>query len=247
MKIIGIIPARYKSTRFEGKPLADIHGKPMIWWVYQNLKNVRGIDEIYVATDDLRISSVCIDYGMNFLMTKKDNITPTDRLYEVSEKVSADLYISLNGDEPLIESNTIEEIMSIDYEKNDLPFIANLVTEIKNPVELADPSNLKVVLNKNNIGIYISRAIVPFPKGNQNFKYKKHLGVFAFNKKALDFYHATERGIIEEIEDMDLLRFIENGIKIHFKSVESKSLSIDTKSDLNIVTLIMKKKIKNEI
>lgn len=247
MKIIGIIPARYKSTRFEGKPLADIHGKPMIWWVYQNLKNVRGIDEIYVATDDLRISSVCEIYGLNYVMTSDKNVTPTNRIFEVSEKIPADLYVSVNGDEPMITSATIEQILQPINIEADSIFISNLVTEIKNPVELIDPSNLKVVLNKNNEGIYISRGIVPYPKGSQNFIYKKHLGVYAFNKKALNFYQSTERGLLEEIEDIDLLRYIENRKLIKFQTVESNSLSIDTKSDLDAVIELLKNKAKGNL
>jgi 3-deoxy-manno-octulosonate cytidylyltransferase (CMP-KDO synthetase) len=242
MKIIGIIPARYKSSRFEGKPLADIHGKPMIWWVYQNLIQVNGINEVYVATDDKRISTVCEEYGINYLMTSNKHITPTDRIHEVSEKIYADLYVSVNGDEPLITAKTIEKIIPYNFVENESLFISNLVSEIKNPVELADPSNLKVALNKNNKGIYISRGIVPYPKGSLEFTYKKHLGVYAFNKKALNFYNSTERGFIEEIEDIDLLRFIENGILINFQIVESKSLSVDTRSDLETVISILKDK-----
>ena len=239
MRIIAVIPARYKSSRFEGKPLADIHGKPMIWWVYQQVKKARRLDEVYVATDDERIEAVCHDYGMNVIMTSDTHLTPTDRLHEVSNLIDAEIYISVNGDEPLIQPETIESIIpphSID--ENEI-YVSNLVSEIVNPVELADPSNLKVVINRQGKGIYISRSVVPFPKGSQQFNYKKHLGVYAFNKKSLNFYADTKRGLIEEIEDIDLLRYIENNIQVNFYVVSSSTLSVDTKSDLEVVRIKM--------
>lgn len=117
MKVIGIIPARYKSTRFEGKPLAIICGKPMVQWTYNQAKKVQGIDEIYVATDSDLIKTVCEEYNMKVIMTSENNQTPTDRIYEVSTMIDSDYYISINGDEPLIETETIKSI--IPNEKTD--------------------------------------------------------------------------------------------------------------------------------
>ena len=192
MKVVGIIPARYKSTRYEGKPLALICGKPMIWWTYQQAKKVSGLDEIYVATDSEKIKKVCETYGIKVLMTSEKNLTPTDRIYEVSTKINADYYISINGDEPLIEpSNIAAVIPSLITEEI---YVANIITEIKDPVEVIDFTNLKVVTNDKGDGIYISRSPIPYPKGTMDYKYKKHVGVYAFNKKALDFYHNTGRG-----------------------------------------------------
>ena len=145
MKIIGIIPARYKSTRFEGKPLADILGKPMVWWTYQQAKKVKGLADVFVATDSEIIEKVCKELDINVLMTSDKNQTPTDRIYEVSTLIDADFYISINGDEPLVEPETIEAIIPKSKKKD--KYVANIITTIKDPVEVIDFTNLKVVTN----------------------------------------------------------------------------------------------------
>ena len=239
MKIIGIIPARYKSTRFEGKPLADICGKPMVWWTYQQAKKVLELDEVYVATDSEKIKNVCDEFNMKVIMTSDKNETPTDRIYEVSNKIESYYYISINGDEPLIEPDTIRAI--IPKNKIDSIYVANIITEISDPVEVVDFTNLKVVTNDEGKGIYISRSPVPYPKGTMDFKYKKHVGVYAFNKASLDFYHNTKRGNLEKVEDIDLLRYIENNIQIDFINIKCKTLSVDTPKDLNRVIDLIKK------
>lgn len=245
MKIIGIIPARYLSSRFQGKPLADICGKPMIWWVYQQAKKVKKFDEVIVATDDERIEKKCNELDIKTIMTSVDNQTPTDRIYEVSNKIEADYYISINGDEPLIDYKVIEKV--IPTKKKEKLYVANLMTTIKDPVQAMDPTNLKIVTNDNGDGVYISRSPVPFPKGSMEFSYKKHVGVYAFDKEALDFYHNTKRGNLETIEDIDLLRFIENKVNIDFIDVDSHSLSVDTPKDLDKIVNYIKSKRDKEI
>ena len=242
MKVIGIIPARYKSTRFEGKPLAIICGKPMVWWTYNQAKKVQGIDEIYVATDSDLIKTVCEEYNMKVIMTSENNQTPTDRIYEVSTMIDSDYYISINGDEPLIEPETIKSI--IPNKKTDEIYVANIITSISDPIEVIDFTNLKVVTNDNGDGVYISRSPIPYPKGTMDYVYKKHVGVYAFNKQALEFYHNTNRGILEKVEDIDLLRYIENFKKINFIDVNCKTLSVDTPKDLKRVEEIIENRIK---
>jgi 3-deoxy-manno-octulosonate cytidylyltransferase (CMP-KDO synthetase) len=239
MKIIGVIPARYKSSRFEGKPLADIFGKPMIWWVYQQVKKVKELAEVYVATDDERIWKVCEELGIKSIMTSDKHLTPTDRLYEFSQKVEADWYICVNGDEPLISEVTIQKVIPKEVLAKEHIYVANIITSIKNPVEAVDSTNLKVVRNREGRGIYISRQPVPYPKGSMDFEYKKHVGVLAFNAQALTFYNNTQRGVIETIEDIDLMRFIENNKEVHFIDVESDTLSVDTEKDLEQVKIII--------
>lgn len=241
MKIVGVIPARYGSSRFEGKPLADILGKPMIWYVYEQCKKATKLDELYVATDDERIKKVCRIYNMNVIMTSKDHKTPTDRIHEFSEKINSDLYISINGDEPLIDPAVIEAVIP-NYINQDEIFVQNIMTTIKNPVEVVDSTNLKIVTNEDNVGIYISRNPIPYPKGSMDCEYKKHVGVYAFNKKALDFYVNTKRGFLETIEDIDLLRYIENRIKVKFIDFDCDTLSVDNMKDLERVKKIIDKK-----
>ncbi|HEO8419444.1 TPA: 3-deoxy-manno-octulosonate cytidylyltransferase [Yersinia enterocolitica] len=236
MKIVGIIPARYKSSRYEGKPLADINGKPMIWWVYNQVKKVNELEEVYVATDDARIEKVCIELSMNVIMTSEDNKTPNDRIYEASTKINADLYVAVLGDEPLIEPEIISSVIP-KVNTNDISdlYVANLMTEIRDPTEVIDFTNLKIVTNQYGRGLYISRSPIPYPKGTLEFKYKKFVGVSIFTKNALKFYHETERGVLEAAEDNDFIRFIENGIDVWFIEVKTNSLSVDTPKDLERV------------
>ncbi len=234
MKIIGVIPARYKSTRFEGKPLQEINGKPMVWWVYNQAKKVKRFDEVYVATDDERIEKKCKEMGIATIMTSNQHKTPTDRVHEVSNIIQADIYVSINGDEPMIDPKTIEAVIPEEKHENG-EFVANIITTIKDPVEVIDFTNLKVVTNEKGEGMYISRSPIPYPKGSMDCIYKKHVGVYAFNKQALDFYKNTPRGQVEEIEDIDLLRYLENNVKVKFIDIDCKTLSVDTPKDLEKV------------
>jgi len=241
MKIVGIIPARYKSSRFPGKPLADICGKPMLYWVYNQAKKVSLLDELYVATDDLRISDVCKSYNINVILTSDDHSTGTDRISEVAQRIKADLYINIQGDEPLIEPSTIEQAI-LPFFKNKELKITNLMTERKDPVEVINFTIPKVITNKDNFGIYLTRSAAPYPKGKIDFKYYKQVCVYGFTPDALEFFNKSERGKIESIEDIEILRFIENGWKVKFVEVNSDTVAVDTPNDLQKVIKIMETK-----
>jgi len=245
MKIIGVIPARYKSTRFEGKPLADICGKPMVWWVYNQLNKVRGLETVYVATDDERIKAVCEQYGMNVCMTADDHPTHLDRLYEFSCLVDADFYININGDEPLIEARYIEKLLPVDVDPND-SYVASAMTTIKNPVEVVDFARIKIVTDMDGYGLYMARSPLPYPKAAYDFEYKKFVGIQCFTKKALQFCHDHQRGFLENIEDIDEFRFLEHGHKIKFIQSDAVTLSVDTPKDLEKVRQIIGKKISSK-
>lgn len=242
MKIIGVIPARYASTRFPGKPLADICGKPMIWWVYRSLKNAAGIDETYVATDDLRIVEVCDREGIPSVITSDSCPTHLERLYEVSTKIDADFYINVNGDEPLIESSAIEAMIpySIDADES---YFANGMMILCDPIDAFDSSKIKIATDMSGYGLYMARSPIPFPKGRSDFTLKKFVGIQCFTKKALAFAANTTRGYLESIEDIDEFRFLENGHKVKFITVEATTLSVDTQKDLEKVRTIIQQKI----
>lgn len=237
MKIIGVIPARYASTRFPGKPLADICGKPMIWWVYEQAKQVKEFAEIYIATDDERIVKVCEEYGMKVLMTRTDTPNHIHRIWEVTEMVESDYYVSINGDEPLIRPENIVQALPGNI-INDKPYFKSVYRELNDPAELMDIANVKIVLGTENQCLYQSRSPIPCPKGSILFKYKKAIGIECFNKKALDFFVSTPMGVMEKIEDIDHLRFLENGVPIYYSKIESESISVDTKNDLEKVRMI---------
>lgn len=187
MKVIGVIPARYQSTRFPGKPLVDICGKPMIWWVYQQCMKVSDFESVYVATDDNRIYSVCNELNMRVLMTSDKHRTGTDRVGEVAEKIPADLYVNIQGDEPLIEPETIQAAIKPFYGNSDFK-ITNLMTRIKEPVDIVNFTVPKVVTNKDGIGIYLTRATAPYPQGSINYGYYKQVCVYGFKPEALSFF-----------------------------------------------------------
>ena len=232
MKIIGAIPARYGSSRFPGKPLQDICGKPMLWWVYQQASKVEEFDQVVVATDDRRIADLCESYGMNYVMTGEHS-THIARIHEVSTKIDADYYVNINGDEPLIEKETIQAI--IPREASDQPKVFGLMKILRDPVELIDPTNIKVAANRDGVALYISRAPIPHPYKTILFEYKKAIGVECWNKAALELFVNSEPGVMEQIEDLVALRFFENGVPMHYTLVESNSLSVDTPKDLEKV------------
>lgn len=242
MKIIGVIPARYNSSRFPGKPLMDICGKPMLWWVYHQVKKVRGMAEVYVATDDERIRLMCREHSLDCVMTKSTHRTSTERVYEVAQQVQADYYVAINGDEPLISPRVIEKILPREEPDRDF-YVANLMTEIKRPVEAIDPSNIKVVVNAEGTALFMSRSPVPYPKKTLEYKYYKHVGVLLYNFKALEFFANTAPGYNEKIEDINELRFIEHNKHLKMICVEAGSLSVDTPRDLERVRMIMKERI----
>lgn len=241
-KIIGIIPSRYSSSRLPGKPLVDICGKPMIWWVYNQVKKVKQFDDIYVATDDKRIEQVCKENSINVLMTSTEHKTGTDRVGEVARKIKADLYVNIQGDEPMIEPETISKAIEPFLIDKDLQ-VSNLMTKIKNPVEVVNFTIPKVITNKDNIGIYLTRSTTPYPKGSIDYCYYKQVCVYGFTPEALEFYCNSPRGKVEKIEDIEILRFIEAGYKVKYVEVDSDTIAIDTQKDLEKVRLIMKEKI----
>ena len=238
MKVVAIIPSRYQSSRFPGKPLVDLFGHPMIWWVYQRVLKVNNIDDIVVATDDDRIVDVCKKYGMNVMMTCGSHDTPTSRLYEVSTRMNGDKFVFVGGDEPMINPQSIEEVVAVARQED--TFAVNAMTRIKTAPEVIDFTNIKVVVNSDNMLLYTSRSPLPFPKGGLDFDYMKFVGIGVFSREALSFYNDTPKSAIERIEECDLLRFVERGKPVKMVYVESNNISIDTPKDLEQARIIMK-------
>lgn len=234
MKIIGVIPARAESSRFYNKPLALILGKPMIQWVYEHAKASKKIDEVYIATDSEEIENACKAFGGNVVMTSPLHPTGTERIYEVAQKIDADIYVVINGDEPVISGETIDMVIPENNINVNGFYASNLMTDFENPVEVVDTTNLKIVTNKLDEVMFISRSPIPFPRGNSNYTFKKFVGISAFTKTALDFYHTTEMGEIEQIEQNDTFRFIENGKKVYYFNAHCKSISVDTAKDVEL-------------
>lgn len=239
MKIVGIIPARYASSRFPGKPLAEICGKPMIYWVYQQAKKVKSLDVIYVATEDDRIVEECKKYDINVFLTSDKHRTGTDRLGEVANLIDADYYINIQGDEPMIEPEVIEMVIEKAVNTPDAGVI-NSMTKITCESDIGSNTCVKVVAGADGRLLYLSRSAVPYPKNGQDITYYKHLGLYALKKNALKWFSTHKRGYVEQIEDIEMMRFLENGTKICVVDVNSETIAVDRPEDIQRVENAMK-------
>ena len=242
MRIVAIIPARYASSRFPAKPLADICGKPMIWGVYNQVKNVEEFDDVIVATDSDIIVDECDKLNIKTIKTSDKHPTHINRLHEVSDKINSDLYVCVCGDEPLIDPETIKAVIPKKEEITSDFYIGALMREFSEPSEVVDPANIKITTNNDGICVGLSRSPMPFPYKTIQFKYKKIVGVECYSKKALDFFASTTAGCVEKIEDVTLLRFLENKIPMKFTLVQTNALSVDTQRDIEKVREIISKR-----
>ena len=239
MKIVCVIPARAESTRFFEKPLALISGKPMIQWVWQHCMEVDEFDRVLVATDSDKIRLAAESFGAEVIMTSPNHDTATERLYEVSTSVEADLYVMVNGDEPLLTREAIVQCIPATLPADGF-YVSNLMTDFSNPMEVVDATNLKIVTAADDRCLFISRSPIPYPKGAMDYVFHKFVGVGAFTRGALDFYHATPRGPIEKIEENDSFRFLENHKPIFYYNCHCKSLSVDNRKDIAGVEAYLK-------
>lgn len=240
-RFIGIIPARYASSRFPGKPLADVTGKIMVQRVYEQASKV--LDTVFVATDDERILKAVGQFGGLAVMTSPDHKNGTERCAEaiqiIEEEVASsyDVVINIQGDEPFIHPDQLNLIKSCFDEES--VQIATLVKKIEKPDELFDPNKPKVVLNKKNEAIYFSRSPVPFIRGKEQSDwvhahiYYLHIGMYGYRKKALLEIVKLEESSLELAESLEQLRWIENGYRIHVRTTPYASFGIDTPEDLN--------------
>ncbi|MGO3742937.1 3-deoxy-manno-octulosonate cytidylyltransferase [Kerstersia sp.] len=238
MRVAIVIPARYASSRLPGKPLLDIHGKPMVQHVYERACEARGVDHVVVATDDERILAAVRGFGGQALMTRPDHPSGTDRLAEVMAALPADVYINVQGDEPMIRPGDIEvlaEGMRAD------PAIA--VATLCHPIsaeEAQDPNQVKVVLAENGDALYFSRARIPYVRdADTAVTYLKHIGVYAYRHDVLRDYASLPRPVMERAEQLEQLRLLAAGLRIRAWQVEAVGPGVDTPEGLERVRLLM--------
>lgn len=243
MKIIGVIPARYDSSRFPGKPLADICGKPMIWWVYHQAMKVEDFSEVIVATDSLDIEKVCRRYNMNVMMTSKECPTGTDRVGEVAKNTDGELYVNIQGDEPLIDPREIQELIDVFHDKE--VYFASLRIKISDESEINALSTVKVVVDKNDDAMYLSRNVIPSnKKGGQIAQVFRHVGIYAYKKDFLLKFIQMNQTALEIGEGIEPLRAMENGYKFRVKETSYSSVGVDYPEHIKIVEDIMNGNIK---
>lgn len=244
-KVIGVIASRYGSSRLPGKAIKDICGRPMVWWVYQSVARSKALEELYVATDDERIEAVCKSFGIPVIMTSDVHREAANRLHEVSEKIKADFYIQINGDEPLLDPQYVEAAIPGEIPL-DREFGTHLITKMRDPAEVIDASNIKVVFDDQYHATYFSRTPIPYPYRSIEFQYYKHIGIIGYNKKMLDFYAQKEPGRFEQIEGIATMRFTDYGKTLLCIEVDDNDgLSVDTQMDLDHVRKVMQRKLDN--
>ena len=232
MSIIAIIPSRYDSSRFPGKPLADINGKSMIQRVYEQAQKVQALDKVVVATDDDRIFEHCKAFGANVMMTSVDHTNGTERITEVikNEKQGFDFVLNIQGDEPFVHPEQIESLCNL-ISSGDFD-IATLAKEITDEHELESANTVKVVMSKNNKALYFSRYSLPFDRNEASPIRHKHIGMYAFKTKVLLELESLNPSALEQSESLEQLRWLENDYIIGVAKTNYDSFGIDTPEDI---------------
>lgn len=239
MKFIGIIPARYASTRFPGKPLALLAGKPVIQRVYEQVKSV--LDEVYVATDDTRIYDTVKSFGGNAVMTSANHNSGTDRVEEAVNKIGGDfdVVINIQGDEPFIHSSQIKTVCECfnDCETQiatlGKPFTLDMGLEA-----IENPNSPKIVIDNRNYAMYFSRSIIPFIRGKEkvewleSYPFLRHIGLYAYRRKVLSKITSLPQSSLEKAENLEQLRWLQNGFRIKVGLTDIETIGIDTPDDL---------------
>ena len=241
MRVIGVIPARYKSSRLEGKALADIHGKPMIQHVWERCRRASSLEQLLVATDDVRIQEAVESFGGEVVMTDPEHASGTDRVAEAVSDVDCDVVVNIQGDEPMLDPLMIDELVE--------PFRADAGTEmvtlkhlITEESELSDPNVVKVVADIRGDALYFSRSLIPrLSSRSKDYQAFKHLGLYAYAKQCLAKLSCLEPTPLERIERLEQLRALENGIRIRVVLTKSqgRGVSVDTPEDLETARRLM--------
>ncbi|MBF0449434.1 MAG: 3-deoxy-manno-octulosonate cytidylyltransferase [Candidatus Magnetomorum sp.] len=234
MQFAVIIPARYQSSRFEGKPLALIHKKPMIQHVYERASRSTSANTVVVATDDERIRQAVEGFGGKVIMTDTVHRSGTDRLAEAAQLLNLseqDIVINVQGDQPLIDPRSLDQVVE-PFKTDSQLNMTTLAFRIINLREKIDPKDVKVVFDKNGSALYFSRAPIPFGRDKASDDMYKHLGVYAYRRRFLDTFHELPQGHLENVEKLEQLRVLENGMQIRIVVTEFDSPEVDIPQDI---------------
>jgi 3-deoxy-manno-octulosonate cytidylyltransferase (CMP-KDO synthetase) len=233
-KVVGIIPARWASTRFPGKPLHGIAGKPLVRHVWERCVEAGCFDQIVIATDDMRIAEAVFNFGAEVALTAADHPSGTDRVAEVARKLKkASVILNVQGDEPLLEPALLNQLIRKLKENSRIP-IVTAATPIS-AEESQSEHNVKVVIDRKGNALYFSRSCIPYRRGKSNVATYKHLGIYGYRRKALLEFVKLGAGNLERAEQLEQLRALENGMKIRVVVAETKSIGVDTPEDADEV------------
>jgi 3-deoxy-manno-octulosonate cytidylyltransferase (CMP-KDO synthetase) len=242
-EVVIVIPARFGSTRLPGKPLVSLAGKPMIQRVYERAKMAQLADRVIVATDDERIVKAVESFGGTAQWTRADHRTGTERVAEVAAHEKGDLFVNVQGDEPLLDPLAVDTAVNALLEEP-AAAISTVATPIKAPRDIMDPNVVKTVLDFDNNGLYFSRAPIPWVRDTASkiqVRHLKHLGIYVFQRDALLEYPTLPQGELERIEQLEQLRWLENGWKIRVAEVEHDTVSVDVPEDVARVEKALQK------
>jgi 3-deoxy-manno-octulosonate cytidylyltransferase (CMP-KDO synthetase) len=241
-KVVVVIPARYGATRLPGKPLVLLAGKPMIQRVYERAKLAKRADQVIVATDDERILKAVEGFGGEARITRADHRTGTERVAEVAAHVAGDVFVNVQGDEPLLDPSAVDMVVSSLLEEPQAS-ISTVATPVKTPGDIMDPNVVKTVLDFDGNALYFSRAPIPWVRDTANkiqVRHLKHLGLYVFQREALLEYPTLPQGELERIEQLEQLRWMENGWKIRVAEVEHDAVSVDVPEDVERVEKLLR-------
>ena len=242
-KVIVVIPARYGSTRLAGKPLISLAGKPLIQRVYERAKMAQRAERVIVATDDERIVKAVERFGGEARMTRTEHRTGTERIAEVAAREEGDVFVNVQGDEPLLDPGAIDVAVNALLEEP-AASISTVATPIKTPGDIMDPNIVKTVLDFDGNALYFSRAPIPWVRDTASkiqVRHLKHLGLYVFQREALLEYATLPQGELERIEQLEQLRWMENGWKIRVAEVEHDAISVDVREDVARVEKLLQK------
>src|ERR1043166_2600143 len=239
MRAIAVIPARLASTRLPRKMLREIGGKPLIGVVYEAVRSSPLLSDVVIATDSEEILAVCRTHGWKSLMTSRAHRSGTERVHEVSVREAADVYINVQGDEPLIRSEHIAALLQV--MDNPEAQVGTLMTPAA-AEDIPNPNAVKVVADLHGHALYFSRATIPFDRDRTQSRYFKHLGLYAYRKDALDRFVSLPESALEKSERLEQLRFLENGIAIYVAETAHDSVGVDTEEDFQRVLEILQKR-----
>ena len=232
MKSVIVIPARYGATRFPGKSLARILGRPMIQWVWEAACRSRLTSQVVIATDDERIADTAAKFGADVIMTKKSHRSGTDRMAEVADKIPAQLYVNVQGDEPMLAASAVDELIRAMMENPRVP-IGTLAHRIESEAEWRSPEVVKVVADRHGEALYFSRSPLPFQRAfDPRARLLRHVGIYAFRARALATFVSLKPSPLEVAESLEQLRALEHGLVIQVIETKYRCLGVDTPADL---------------
>ncbi|KPK40930.1 MAG: 3-deoxy-manno-octulosonate cytidylyltransferase [Omnitrophica WOR_2 bacterium SM23_29] len=244
MDAIGIIPARYHSTRFEGKVLKELLGKSVIQHVWDNARRASTLEDLIVATDDERIKSEVLRFGGKAVLTAKEHKSGTDRLREVVNPIDVKVVVNIQADEPLLHPSMIDDMVRALLEDKQVDMVT-LKKKITDPEELINPNVVKVVTDKNDYALYFSRSTVPYPRVKKSAQFYKHIGLYAVTKDFLFTFTNLPPSTLEGVEGLEQLRVLENGYKIKVIETQFDTIGIDTPEDLERANEVLRKRSKS--